>query len=147
MKKTNKRGLLRIAEAAIAILIVVSFLILAQVRNNQASVVDFSERVYDVLEEIAKEPGLRNETFNENNFDENGFAMPDSALFLFIKERIPESYLTIEVRVCNDIDKICSLEKFIEGEIYTGQRVIVPSIEEGDEFKAKKLAIFAYRGK
>lgn len=142
----GKRGALRIAEAAIAIIIVISFLILVQVRNRDVAPVDFSEKVQGTLEEIAKDSVLRKEVFNQDNFDENGFLKKDSGLYSFIRERIPENYLAVEVRVCEEIDRICSLERFIEDEeIYAGQRVIVPTVEGGNQFDPKKLAIFVYR--
>lgn len=141
----NRKGVLRIAEASISILIILSFLVLVQVKNNSSEDVDFSERINEVLEEIAREQSLRQQVFDENGFDENGFMSDESELFTFIRQRIPESYLVIEARVCDEIDKICTLDRFIEGEVYAGQRVIVPSIEESEGFKARKLAIFVYR--
>ncbi|NCO11781.1 hypothetical protein CO038_04870 [Candidatus Pacearchaeota archaeon CG_4_9_14_0_2_um_filter_39_13] len=139
----NRRGILRIAEATIAILIIISFLILVQVRGRSADSVDFGDRVYEVLEEIAKNPAIRQEIFIEDNFDESRFVKEDSQIYIFARERIPESYLTVEIRACEEIDKICSLGEFVEGEVYTGQRVIVPGVE-GTGFRSKKLAIFVY---
>jgi|GEM_PF-2078627 len=140
----NKRGVIRIAEATIAVIIVISFLIIVQIRIGESSEVNFSEKIYNTLEEIAKNSLIRDEIFIAKNIDSNGFVKEDSEIYTFVRERIPENYLNLEIRICDEVDEICSLGFFIDGEIYSGQRVIVPSVEQ-QGFKAKKIAIFAYR--
>ncbi|OIO81747.1 hypothetical protein AUJ84_00475 [Candidatus Pacearchaeota archaeon CG1_02_32_132] len=135
----DKRGILKIIEATIAILLVFGFLLVIQVRNKDVSLPNFSEKIYDMLEEISKTPSLRAEVFNT---DSMGF-IPAGPIYDFVHDKVP-SYLTIKIRVCDEIDKICSLNEFVNGEVYSGNRVIVPSVEEG-ALNTKKLSIFLYR--
>ncbi len=140
----NKKGILRIIEATIAILIIIGFLLIAQARISDISQPSFSERVYDILEEISKDPVMRGEIFNVVLNSDGKSTVTNGNFFTFVDSRIPESYLKFQIRLCDDIDKICSMESFIDGEIYSGNRIIAPSVDES-EMVPRKLAIFVWR--
>jgi len=133
----NKKGMLRIVEATIAILLVFGFLIVVQARNREIVNVDFSENIYDLLEEISKDISLRDSVFLNGEG-----VVSEGVLYDFVSERLP-SYLNFEIRICNEIDKICSMDNYIDGEVYSGQRVLVQSVNGLND--PLKLSIFAWR--
>ncbi|NCN99043.1 hypothetical protein COU62_01405 [Candidatus Pacearchaeota archaeon CG10_big_fil_rev_8_21_14_0_10_35_219] len=143
----NKRGIIRILEATIALVIIISFLFLTQARTRDVSQPDFSERAQDVLEEISRQSSLRDEVSSVSLLPTGRATIESGVLYDFVDSRIPESYLKFQFRICEQIDKICSSDRFIEGDVYAAERVIVPSVDYNNVggLEPRKIALFIYR--
>jgi len=133
----NKNGALRIIEATIAILIILGFLIVVQTRNREQVNVNFRENIANALEEISKNFSLRDDVFVNGEG-----TVSQGKLYDFVRNFFP-NYLDIEIKICKDINKICSMDEYVGGEIYSGQRVLVQSVNGINQ--PLKLSIFVWR--
>jgi hypothetical protein len=129
----NKRGFLRIVEASVAIVIVAGVLFLFFTQGNVVEQPDFSERARDILEEISKNPVLR-----ESILAHSGDGVPVD-VNNFIAPRIPENYLEFEAKIC-EVDSACGIT-YHETNVWSAERVISSTI---DIPGPKKIRLFIW---
>ena len=128
----DKKGFLRIVEASISIFIImgVLFVFFNQQKAQVQEGADLSERAREILEEASKNITLREAVLAGDNDTLNNF----------FEVKIPETYLSFEVRIC-DVDAVCGKSEFREGNIYSGERVISSTI---NELGPKKIRLFIW---
>ncbi len=135
----GKKGLIRILEATIAIIIVISFLAVTQIKNVPVSSEDYDKKAYNIIEEISRNTTLREIVVSSDD----GFVV-GGKLYDFVDARIPEYYLDFRIKVCGEIDMICGLDRYVRDSVYSAERVIVSGIRE-PEFENKKIKIFIWK--
>ena len=91
----NKKGWIRVVEATIMVLLIVSVLVFVSRERKITSEPDINDYLYNVLDELAKDNGLRNQIINN---DDNG--KENSITENFLKERMP-SYLYYDLEICS----------------------------------------------
>ena len=112
-KRKNRKGWMKIIEAFIAIMLIVSiFLIVAskvQIKEDSSSKITDVEA--SILREIQLDNNLREETLNinENSLPTQWVGFP--------QEKIPD-YLDCEARICN-IGDLCILEGYPNKDVYS----------------------------
>lgn len=149
MQKMNKKGWIRIVEAAVSILIITGVLLVV-INKGYIGKKDISERVYDaqisVLREIEKDENLRDIILEVNNselpteWDE--FTGSLATIKTRINQRMLEqaSYLECEAKLC-ELDKICVLEKYIEKDVYAQATIISANLEH---YQPKQIKMFCW---
>ncbi len=132
MKKINKRGWIRIVEAFLAVLIILSaFLFFA---SKQTTINDPSADIYDrekqILEIISKNDDLRNKVIVGNETTINNE----------ISRLVPTNW-KYNARICG-IDDICSYQgDYMNKEIYSSEIIITSTLTE---YNPKKLRLFVW---
>lgn len=129
--KINNKGLVRILEASIAILIILSVLFIFFNQQKEPNNVDYSEMARDILEEVSKNNGLRNDILSDNSADLNSF----------VRDRVP-GFLEFDIRICESLEGACGIN-FIEGNVYSAERVISTTIEQRS-LNPKKIRLFIW---
>jgi hypothetical protein len=135
----NKKGWLRIVEASVAILIILSVILVVAQRKSVPSGDDLSNTITPLLEEIAKNTTLREKIIASDN------KASESAITEFLSRRIYNQGIGYNVRVCGYRD-LCALEKYPEdakGDIYSGSRIISSALG-ASELQPKKVEIFLW---
>ncbi|MCX8158721.1 MAG: hypothetical protein N3D20_00265 [Candidatus Pacearchaeota archaeon] len=137
----NKKGIVRIIEASVAILIILSVVLVVSERKKLQIESDLSERITPLLEEIAKNGSMREAIIrdNETNNDAENLVMD------FLKQRIKETFIGYNVTICN-YTLVCGLRTYpteAKGNIYSGERVISTTLENR-QFNPKKIKIFLW---
>ena len=129
--RKDKKGILRILEAFIAIALIAGVLIVLYtqtIRKPQiADDVYRTERV--ILDEVAGRADLRSAVLNNNT----------APIESFVAGRIPAGF-SYSIRICR-VEEICELPAYNK-DTYASERVISSTLAE---FKPKKLKIFMWR--
>jgi hypothetical protein len=134
----NRRGFVRIVEASIAIILIITVLFLFFSRGREVEITDYSERAREILEEISRDSEMR-----ENILDWQS-GLPPSSVVNFVGGRIPEVYLEKEVIICN-VGDICGLTSYVgEGNVFSAERVISYNIESAPGTVPKKIKLFIW---
>jgi hypothetical protein len=132
----NKKGILRIIEASIAILIILTVVLSLSLARRASVERDLSAQISPLLEEIAKNNSMRDEIISNPN--------ANATIMAFLADRIKESNLDYSVRIC-EMDAVCGLEIYpsgISGNIYAGSRIISSSLMGGA--KPKRISLFLW---
>ena len=128
----NKRGIMRIIEASVAILIVASVLFVTYNKNVVESIPDYSENARDILEELANDISMRKDVLDDlQDFED----FED-----FIQGKLP-SHLTFEVKVC-EVNAVCGQSSY-EGNVFSAERIISTNFDS-DSFEPKKIRLFLW---
>ena len=124
---------MKIVEASISILIIAGmlFFILAKTKAGAISP-DYDESARDFLEEISKNASLRQAVLEGNIED----------IEEFMDRRLPLGSVNYDFTIC-DINAVCGLDKYVEGEVFAQERVISADIR--NDFSPKKLRIFIWQ--
>ena len=133
----NKKGILRIIEASIAILIIFTVIISFSVIRKPRAERDLSERITPLLEEMARNNSLRDEVISQPS-------QANASILLFLASRIKEENIGYDVKIC-DIDEVCGLDSYPEDKpsnLYVGSRVISSSF--GGGAGAKRINLFLW---
>ena len=137
----NKKGIVRIIEAIIAILIIAGVVLTLAVNRRVGGEKDLSETLPPLLEEIAKNAELREEII----VWETG---AETELTVFLAERIKNPNLNYTIKICEP-DKVCALERYPEdakGDIFAAERIISAAAAlRREEFSPKKIKLFLWR--
>ena len=153
----NDRGWLRIIEATVTVLLVLSVMFFISTKNKATvQEEDLSFKTANVLKEIS-ESNLRKDILEDNSASNAA----ENKINSFVKERIPSSIeYTISnscpintvcnynfvVKIC-ETDEECALEpkpSKITEEIYANTRLI-NNYMENKEFKSKKIIIYIWK--
>lgn len=133
----QRKGWMRIVEASISILIILSVLFFLYTKDVQSENLELDERAQNVLRELSSDSSFR-ESVLSNRTDDVRQA---------IALRIPESHLAFEARVC-DLDEVCGKSNFTETSVYAAERVISSSLEKNPASGGaapRKVRLFIWR--
>lgn len=137
----NKKGWLRIVEASIAIIIVLSIVLIMYDRRKVSIESDLAERITPLLDEIARNATMRgiilkdNATMNE----------AENLIIDFLSKRIMETYIGYNVSVHN-LNESSALQSYpagVSGSMYAGDRII-SSVLESETFAPKRVKLFLW---
>lgn len=126
----GKRGWIRIVEAFIAILMisgVLVFIMSETTKTTSNEKIDIIVKV--ILREITDSEDLRGAVINNDT----------GKLSEFVTSKLP-STLSYEVKIC-DINDICSMQSYIQENVYAQEAVVSSSLEEYD---VKKVKLFVW---
>jgi len=136
MVKMNKKGFLRIAEAIVAVLIVLSAVLFVIVKSHGQTESDkLCEETNQLLEELGQNNTIRSDILDGD----------DSSVKNFLSNRITNPLVDYRVKICG-LNDLCSLnEGGLDGlDICAGERLISTSLDRTD-FSPKKVKIFLFR--
>jgi hypothetical protein len=129
----NNKGWLRIVEASVAVMIVLSILFFIYLNKPIVSEeVDLSQFARDLLEESANNVTLRERILNDDYKPVN-----DS-----LSRKIPLSY-KFELKICA-VSESCGKSVFTPGEIYAAERVITTTLSS-QNYQPRKVRLFIWR--
>ena len=129
----NRRGIIRIIEASVAILIVASVLFINYNKEIVVETPDYSENARDILEELANNVIMREEVLNYSD----GGVIPLNILD-FIEERKP-GYLSNSVEIC-EVESVCGQSEFV-GDVFSAERIISSDLYT---YGPKKIRLFLW---
>jgi len=132
MKKMNNKAWIRIAEAFLAILIVIGVLLV--IMSKQDTTTNISEVIYErqdqILDLISENNTLREDIIIGDNIEVNNL----------IVKMVPSSW-EFETKIC-EIDDICSMESSIyDRDVYAEERLITSTLTQ---YSPKKLRFFVW---
>lgn len=132
----NRRGIIKIIEATIAIILILSILMVVVSRRRDFEEMDFSKDIPPLLDEIAKNSTLRGKIVgvDVNNPDE-----VEDELRNFLSGRIITTF-DYDVKICSP-DDICGLEEYPKTSVFAAERIIASTFQVYDP---KKLKIFVW---
>lgn len=133
----NKKGILRIIEASIAILIILVAIISLSASRRASTEKDLSETINPLLEEIAKNNSMRDEIITSP-------VSAEYAIRTFLGSRIKEPNIGYNVTICN-LNEICDLSYpgKVSGNVYAGSRIISSSLG-GSATAPKRVSLFLW---
>jgi len=145
IKKTNKKGWIRIVEAFVAILLVTGVLLVV-INKGYIGKKDISAKVYEtelsILREIQSNTTLRDSILQAGTppikWEDENFP-PD--VKSKISDRVP-SYLNCEAQIC-EMDKICMLDEYPDKDIYAQSVAITVTLTTPD-FDPRQLKLFCW---
>ena len=131
----DNRGWLRIVEASVAVMIVLSILFFIYLNKPVVSgEADLSQFARDVLSEVASNVTLRGDILRRDTEALN------SSVANYIQGRYD-----FEVIIC-DVGSACGQLVFRETEVYAAERVVSTNlVSESGELKSKKIRLFMWR--
>ena len=132
----NKGGWLRIVEASLAVILILSALFVFYMKEKSSSPPDLGERARTILEEIASDATLRNSALTA----EKG-SSPQNIINL-VASQITEPNLDFEIKIC-EIGDACGKSKYNPGNIYSAERVISASVDHAG-YEPKKMRLFIW---
>src|SRR3989338_334057 len=113
----NKKGFMRIAEATIAVMIILGAMLLSSSQKGGKTDEDLTNVISSLLEETAKNDSLRKNILSYNTGED--YTNPSNAVILskiteFLDERIDDPLVNFNVSIC-DVEEICYLQPYPEG--------------------------------
>ncbi len=135
----DKRGIWRVIEATVAVLIVIGalFFMPSQKSENQNKI---SEKIREVLNEVAKDNTQRNEILSDDNSINN----VENKIILNLKTGIEDPRYEYNVAVCDFSAVNCGGASYYPSnkeEIYTEERLISTSL---DNSNSKIIKVYAW---
>ncbi len=132
----NRRGWMKIAEACIAILIVLAMLLVMTRNNKLDNKQDLSIDIPAVLDEIARTELFREKIISEDLGIKN-------ELKNFIKSKLPQLGIEFELLICSTTEP-CTFNPTLGKDVYTDERIISGAIALGQS-NPKRLRLFVWR--
>ena len=135
----SKKGIIRILEAVIAILIIIGVVLVIAVNKPADTSVDFVGKLNDLLDEVAKNKTLRDDIIL------NGVGA-EGAVSDFLSDRIGPGF-QYEVKICSP-NKICALTSFpgdVGTDVFSAERIISASLAKKNYYP-QKVKVFLWRG-
>jgi hypothetical protein len=137
----NKKGIVRVVEATVAVLVIFAVLFIISGQDTDDDVQSLSALIEPLLDEISK-----NETLRQLIVVDSLKAKTD--ILAFIGAKIDRTDLGYDLEIC-EASEICSITKFPEsrdGNVYSEYRVISTYLENNqDTLNLKKVKIFLWR--
>ncbi len=138
----NRKGWVRIVEATVMILLIMSVLVIVNKERKIKSGLDIDDLMYKTLDEIAKDDQKRNRIIT-SQAEENSFNN-------FLDGRIPINYLSYDFEICSSPETTndnCNLEagnkqSAERKDIFTSERII--SGDSQGTFTIKKIKIYVW---
>lgn len=139
----NKKAWIRIVEAFISVMLIAAVLLIV-LNKGYIGKEDISARIYDIelsiLREIELDQDLRDDILNvvilPKGYEDVGFP---ANVKTKINERTPE-FLECEARIC-EMDSICSLEEYLEKDIFSQSVGITANLET---YNPRQLKLFCW---
>ena len=139
----NRKGWVRIVEATIMILLIMSVLVIVNRERKIKSGLDIDDLLYKTLDEIAKDDQKRSQIIT-SQVEENSFKN-------FLDGRIPINYLSYDFEICsspeteNDNCNLAASNKQSaeRKDIFTSERIIGGYNPQGT-FTIKKIKIYVW---
>ncbi len=141
----NNRGVLRVLEATIAVMIVLGALLIFSVSRDPRVNEDLTAILPPILEEFSQSSQFREKIFQFNLANIN--SAPNELIITELtneaRTRVGNPALDVQIRICN-AGEVCPLSPFPEGvgEIYSAQRIVS---SEGTNYSPRILKIFLWR--
>lgn len=134
----GKRGIIRIVEATIAMLIIIGVVIVVVANRNARQETDISSMLPPLLAEISRNASLREIIVSNPS---NG----EQEVLSFLSARIRNPAFSYSARICGP-DEICGLENYPKTarEIYSDERIISSTLQS---YGPKKVKIFLWEVK
>ena len=132
----NKKGIIKIIEASIAVLVILTAIISISMMKKSVVERDLSGTINPLLEEIAKNSTLREEVIIDSDASES--------VKSFLAKRIKDPSIGFDTKVC-EINDACSLDRYpanITGNVYAGSRLISSGLISGE--KPKRIGLFLW---
>ncbi len=144
----NKRGLLKLLEAIIAIMIVLSVVLIIYFDKNNVKITDEREissaLIVPILEKISMNTDMRSKVLSYDITAENGGnELIISDIEGYIVEDFPSRF-EFEIKICSP-SEICPLNyiPYESAEIYSSERIISSNIDS-NTFEPRKIKIFVW---
>ncbi len=141
----NNRGWIKIVEAFVAILLVISVLLIV-INQGYIGKEDISSQVYDIevaiLREIQLDDTLRNEILNANTLPIEVTSESVPGTWDKINDRIP-NYLTCEGKICW-MGANCELEEYPAKDVYAQSVAITTTLDTPEEEQLRQLKLFCW---
>jgi hypothetical protein len=136
----NKRGLLRVVEATIAVLLIFGTLLILSARSATPTRDTFETKIPFVLDEIAHNQTLREEIIRGDSEE-----IEESKIEKLVSLRVANPSFNYSVEIC-DLEENCFLENYplIDGTVIAQERVISASILN-KSFAPKKIKLFMWQ--
>jgi hypothetical protein len=134
----NNRGWLKIVEASIAIIMVLSALMVVYVKSGTPNQPDLSDRTRDILNEISLNGTLRLAILDVD---------PDNLVNQSIGDRIRDANVEYEVRICA-LNSACGKTEYTPGDVYVAERIISSYVNMTSQISpvdAKQIRLFMWR--
>lgn len=144
----NKRGWIKIVEAFISILIIVSVILIVY-NNESKNSEDLSSKIYpiqvSVLRDIELDPLIRekvleipkeNLPLEQESFGEYGL----DKIVNKINEKVPTNWQCV-AKLCNLDGNICELKQYVEKDIYAQS---VSIVADSSTYNPKQIKLFCY---
>ncbi len=125
----NKKGIIKIIEASVAILIVASILFISYNKSVVGRTTDYSENARDILEELANDVSLREEVLTSGTVSS------------FIASKLP-THLNYEAIIC-EVNAACGISSLPNGDVYSAERIISTNVDS-PSFLPKKIRLFLW---
>ena len=132
----GKRGIIRVIEASLAILIIAGAVLLLYSRTQTSQEEDLTRTLFPILEEISKNNTLRDKIVS-------GDAQSIQLINSIVDEKIKNPSLNYSVYICNR-NELCNLKAYpnTANNIYSAERIISSTLRS---FNPKKIKIFLWR--
>lgn len=130
MGMVNKKGVVRIIEAVIAVLLVVGAFFIISAQRPGAAEQNLGVLLSPILEEMARDQSLREKIVN---VDATTMEATIQDLENFIGSRLSSNNLDFEVKIC-ELGEVCTLDSAVGSgeEVYSSERLVSSSINCGD---------------
>jgi hypothetical protein len=142
----GKRGLIRIIEVSLAILIIAGIVVLFSVDRGSNIESDIANLGPPLLEEIAKDNSLRDQIvdFDFATAEEGDLEILEKNIEIFLNEKITKAKISYDIKICQ-IDGACIREYPVDavGDLYASERLVSSSFTSG--FDPKRVKIFLWR--
>jgi hypothetical protein len=131
----NKKGIIKIIEASIAVLIVASILMVNYNQDVSVEKPDYSENARDILEELSRNRALRSLVLTSS-----GDIGDSSEIMNFINEKKPV-HLSASAKVCQ-AGSACGISSLPNGDVFSAERIISSNM---DNYGPKTIRLFLWR--
>lgn len=139
----GKKGMLRIVEASLAVLLVFGvILVVASKREAGAEKEDINKILREVLDEVAKKNDLREKIVN-------GDELAKTEIKDILEKRIPSARFGDSVNICEELGNLCACDltgypEDAEGSIFSSERVISTTLDTSNP-RIVKLCVWRRR--
>lgn len=130
-----KRGIIRIIEASIAILIIAGVILLLMNNAQKSEEPDLSKFIFPILDEISRDSALRDKIVDRT-------AQSKQLVDDMVKDRLKNLNVDSSIRIC-EVDELCNLEEYpaTSNNIYSSERIISSTLYS---FNPVKIKIFLW---
>lgn len=133
----NRRGWLRIVEATVAIVFVLSVLFVLYTRERPTTSTILDERARSTLEEMALNASLRKAILEASDLSD------EAQIATYARAYVP-SYLSYELRVCA-VDDVCGKSYYDSHEVFAAERIIAADVQStADPTDPRKVRLFIW---
>lgn len=143
VNKIDRKGWLRVVEASIAILMVLSSLMIINNGIRQRQEVALDDNFNSILGKMAENNTLRGEILSYNYSNPSNAAGNYQILIDingFLSREIQDRAVNYSVSICGPLES-CSMEKNIMGEVYSVERIVTTNLTNSG-FNERKVRLY-----